>query len=131
MTHLGVSMGGKVGGSQEEVSSWENRRQRAEQGDGGGRRGGCSGVETSRGHDWGAVSRDDQSQLCPLANEELRSRRWGTRDGGPTSPVAEATRHCQRGGEGGAEAAASRLEMETLGAAQPSSSEGVQSGLCQ
>ena len=68
MTHLGVSMGGKVGGSQEEVSSWENRRQRAEQGDGAGRRGGCSGVETSRGHDCGAVSRDDQSQLCPLAN---------------------------------------------------------------
>ena len=47
----------------------------------GGRRGGCSGVGTSRGHDWGAVSRDDQSRLCPLANKELRSRRWGTRDG--------------------------------------------------
>ena len=29
MIYLGVGMGGKVGGSQEEVSSWENRRQRA------------------------------------------------------------------------------------------------------
>lgn len=131
MIYLGVGMGGKVGGSQEEVSSWENRRQRAEQGDGGGRRGGCSGVGTSRGHDWGAVSRDDQSRLCPLANKELRSRRWGTRDGRPTSMDAEATQHYQRGGEGGAEAAASRLEMEPLGATQPSPSEGVQSGLCQ
>lgn len=45
---------------------------------------------TSAGHNLGggAISRNDQSRLCPLANQELRSRHWGTRDeGGPPSSM--------------------------------------------
>ena len=62
---------------------------------------------TSAGHNLGrgAISRNDQSWLCPLANQELRSRHWGTRDvGGPPSRMQRPPSTTREVGEGGAEA---------------------------
>ena len=84
MTHLGVSIGwegGQKPGRGEQLGEQETVRGRSEGMVGGGDEA-VAGWGPAEATTWGAVSRNDQSRLCPLANEKLRSRRWGTRDGG-------------------------------------------------
>lgn len=129
MTHLGVSIGWegeRKPGRGEHLGEQKAVRGRSEGMVGGGEeavlRWGPAQVTIWEGR---AVSRNDQSRLCPLANQELRSRHWGTRDGG--GPPSRMQRPPSTTREGGAEAPCIQAGEEASGG-RPATAKGPKVG---